>query len=163
MRVEVSAGSFAAGNGLERKDSGQMSTRTEADLGYSASARKLQFFSADPNKTENDTLDDYYLIVQKHVIADMCSSMLCLSFNMLEVLLLALPECNQGFSEKANVSCHNFHTFEKEFYLCECLGASKSLNVPFHINIRATLVSRGSDLATLQYRIEHVLVTCPVN
>ena len=52
MRVEVSAGSFATGNGLERKDSAQMSTRTEADLGYSASARKLQIFSADPNKTE---------------------------------------------------------------------------------------------------------------
>ena len=89
MKIEVSAASFAAGNGLERKDSAQMSTRTEADLGYSASARKLQIFSADPNKTENDTLDDYYLIVQKNVIADMFISMPCLSFDMLEVLLLA--------------------------------------------------------------------------
>ena len=156
MRVEVSAGSFAAGNGRERKDSGQMSTRTEADLGYSASVGKLQFFSADPNKTENDTLDDYYLIMQENVVADMFSSMLCLSFNMLEVLLLASPECKQGFSERANVSCHNFHTFEKEFYLCECLGASKFLNVPFHINTRATLAFRGSDVDTLQCRIEQV-------
>ena len=122
MRVEVSAESFAAGNGLERKDSDQMSTRLEADLGYLASARKLQIFSADPNMTENYTLDDYYLIVQKNVIADMFNSMLCLSFNMLDVLLLASPECKQGFSERANASCHNFHTFEKEFYLRECLG-----------------------------------------
>ena len=94
MRVEVSICWVIC----SRKWSGtkrfsQMSTRTEADLGYSASAGKLQIFSADPNKTENDTLEDYYLIMQKNVTADMLSSMLSLRFNMLEVLLLASPEC----------------------------------------------------------------------
>lgn len=141
--LEVSEGLLAEGNGQERQDLGQTSTRTEAGLGYSASARKLQIFSGDPNQAENDTLDDCYLIVQKNVIADMFSSMHCPCCNMPRVVFETSLECRQGFSLRANLSCHNFHTFEKQFYLCQRLGASKFSNVPFDINIRATLAFRG--------------------
>ena len=54
------------------------------------------FFCRIQNKTENDTLEDYYLIMQKNVTADMLSSMLSLRFNMLEVLLLASPRMQVG-------------------------------------------------------------------
>lgn len=117
----------------------------------SASARKLQVFgvtveSYDENIAQFDVSDktsDAYFIAQQKCMSMLISKLLCPSCGMCAVSFQVISDSKCGFAAKANISCSNCGEICGTNFLCERVGSSQSQNMPFDINVRATLAFRG--------------------
>ena len=86
--------------------------------------------------------EDCYLFVQKSVILDFFSVLLCPMCKQ-PGLTFTTSSGKWGFATKARLVCEVCDELVKEDFLCERVGGSKSQTDPFDINLRATLAFRG--------------------
>ena len=117
----------------------------------SASAKKLQVFgvtveSNNENIVSSDVPDKFsetYFIAQQRCISMLISKLLCPYCGMSGVSFQLVPETKCGFAAKAKITCSNCDETSSTNFLFERVGNSLSNNVPFDINVRATLAFRG--------------------
>ena len=117
----------------------------------SASAKKFQVFgvtleSGNENiipSDEPDKMSDAYFLAQQKCISMLLSKLLCPTCGLSGVSFQVIPEGKCGFAAKAKITCRNCDEICGTSFLCERVGNSQSQNIPFDINVRATLAFRG--------------------
>ena len=117
----------------------------------SASAKKFRVFGVTvDSESENiipsdapEKLSNAYFIAQQKCISMLISTLLCPDCGLPGVSFEVVPESKCGFAAKAKISCSHCEEICGTNFLCERVGNSRSQNVPFDINVRATLAFRG--------------------
>ena len=88
---------------------------------------------------------DHFTFVQKSSLINLLSKLLCPTCNSPGITLQILEDKVKmsGFAAMGSLLCTTCEEDVDENYLCQRVGNSKSTNVPFEINTRATLAFRG--------------------
>ena len=112
----------------------------------SASERKLACFGVTLESTQikkEREADDQFMFVQKSSLASLLSKLLCPNCNSPGISLRTAEDKMSGFAAMGSLFCTLCEEVIQENYLCQRVGNSRSTNVPFEINTRATLAFRG--------------------
>ncbi len=116
----------------------------------SATAKKFDVFGIEiPEQKVHESqermyeTEDCYLFVQKSVMEKLLSTLLCPDCMQPGVAFKICEDSKSGFSIKSNLFCPNCELFSIEEHLCNRVGGSTSVNVPWDINTRAVLAFRG--------------------
>ena len=111
---------------------------------HSASETKLNVYGINMEEMLRQSegpvsyFEDCYLFVQKSMILDCLSVLLCQQPG----LTFTTSSGKWGFATKARLVCEVCDELVKENVLCERVGGSKSQTNPYDINLRATLAFR---------------------
>ena len=112
----------------------------------SASERKLAYFGVTLESTqvkkEKET-DDCFMFVQKSSLSNLLSALLCPNCNTPGISFRNLKDKMSGFAVMGSLFCGTCEEVVEENYLCQRMGNSRSMNVPFEINTRAVVAFRG--------------------
>ena len=112
----------------------------------SASERKLTCFGMTLESTQirqEREADDHFMFVQKSSLTNLLSKLLCPTCNHPGISLQILEDKMSGFGAMGSLFCSTCEEVVDENFLCQRVANSRSLNVPFEINTRATLAFRG--------------------
>ena len=112
----------------------------------SASERKLSCFGVTLESThikKEREADDHFMFVQKSSLASLLSKLLCPNCNSPGISLRTAEDKMSGFASMGSLFCTLCEEVIQENCLCQRVGNSRSTNVLFEINTRATLVFRG--------------------
>ena len=126
-------------------------TMTSIKSHISASAKTFRVFGVTVDSdSENivpsgapDKFSDAYFIAQQNCMSILISTLLCPDCGLPGVSFQVVPDSKCGFAAKVKIFCSNCDEICGTNFLCERVGDSRSQNMPFDINVRATLAFRG--------------------